>query len=100
MEFLIEIDRLVQLLESPIFTCRSIYPQVKCVCNELVINLRALPNVTDVRLELLEIPHNQHLVQALYGLLMLLPQTEAFHMLQRRLNCIPTFHLQNGFPPG
>lgn len=74
VEFLIEIDRLVQLLESPIFTF--------------------------VRLELLEIPHNQHLVQALYGLLMLLPQTEAFHTLQRRLNCIPTLHLQNGFTSG
>ncbi|KAJ1524324.1 hypothetical protein ONE63_010831 [Megalurothrips usitatus] len=74
VEFLIEIDRLVQLLESPIFTF--------------------------VRLELLEIPHNQHLVQALYGLLMLLPQTEAFHMLRRRLNCIPTLHLQNGFMQG
>ncbi|KAK3918994.1 Protein VAC14-like protein [Frankliniella fusca] len=74
VEFLIEIDRLVQLLESPIFTF--------------------------VRLELLEIPHNQHLVQALYGLLMLLPQTEAFHMLRRRLNCIPTLHLQNGYVQG
>ncbi|XP_034237680.1 protein VAC14 homolog isoform X2 [Thrips palmi] len=74
VDFLIEIDRLVQLLESPIFTF--------------------------VRLELLEIPHNHHLVQALYGLLMLLPQTEAFHMLQRRLNCIPSLHLQNGLTSG
>lgn len=72
--FLIEIDRLVQLIESPIFTF--------------------------VRLELLEIPPNQHLVQALYGLLMLLPQTEAFHMLRRRLNCIPALHLQNGLTNG
>jgi len=27
---------------------------------------------------------------------MLLPQSEGFHVLQRRLNCVPSFHL----PPG
>lgn len=68
VEFLTEIDKLVQLLESPIFTY--------------------------LRLELLEVPHNQDLVQALYGLLMLLPQTEAFNTLQQRLNCIPSLHLR------
>nr|CAD7458945.1 unnamed protein product [Timema tahoe] len=49
--------------------------------------------VRNLRLELLEVPHNQHLVQALYGLLMLLPQTEAFHTLRRRLDCVPSLHL-------
>ncbi|XP_063225932.1 protein VAC14 homolog isoform X2 [Bacillus rossius redtenbacheri] len=68
VDFLAEIDKLVQLLESPIFTY--------------------------LRLELLAVPHNQHLVQALYGLLMLLPQTEAFHTLRQRLDCIPGLHLQ------
>nr|CAD7206343.1 unnamed protein product [Timema douglasi] len=67
VDFLTEIDKLVQLIESPIFTY--------------------------LRLELLEVPHNQHLVQALYGLLMLLPQTEAFHTLRRRLDCVPSLHL-------
>ncbi|KAJ4433763.1 hypothetical protein ANN_16075 [Periplaneta americana] len=67
VDFLTEIDKLVQLLESPIFTY--------------------------LRLELLEVPHNQHLVQALYGLLMLLPQTEAFNTLRQRLDCIPSLHL-------
>ncbi|KAK6643734.1 hypothetical protein RUM43_005244 [Polyplax serrata] len=46
-----------------------------------------------LRLELLDVPCNQHLVQALYGLLMLLPQTEAFHTLRQRLDCIPSLHL-------
>ncbi|XP_049788046.1 protein VAC14 homolog [Schistocerca cancellata] len=68
VEFLTEIDKLVQLIESPIFTY--------------------------LRLELLEVPPKQHLVQALYGLLMLLPQTEAFHTLRRRLDCIPSLHIQ------
>ncbi|OXA63462.1 Protein VAC14 [Folsomia candida] len=67
VEFLVEIDKLVQLIESPIFTY--------------------------LRLDLLDGHHNTELVQALYGLLMLLPQSEGFHVLQRRLNCVPSFHL-------
>nr|CAD7431855.1 unnamed protein product [Timema monikensis] len=55
--------------------------------------VQACPDLCDLRLELLEVPHNQHLVQALYGLLMLLPQTEAFHTLRRRLDCVPSLHL-------
>ncbi|GLH02434.1 protein VAC14 homolog [Gryllus bimaculatus] len=68
VEFLVELDKLVQLIESPIFTY--------------------------LRLELLEVPHCMSLVQALYGILMLLPQTEAFHTLRQRLDCIPSLHLQ------
>jgi vacuole morphology and inheritance protein 14 len=70
VDFLVEIDKLVQLIESPIFTY--------------------------LRLDLLDGQHNTELVHALYGLLMLLPQSEGFHVLQRRLNCVPSFHL----PPG
>lgn len=66
VEFLAEIDRLIQLIESPIF----IY----------------------LRLQLLESPQNYHLIRAMYGLLMLLPQSEAFHMLRHRLDCIPKLH--------
>ncbi|XP_031333593.1 protein VAC14 homolog isoform X3 [Photinus pyralis] len=68
VEFLTEIDKLVQLIESPIFAY--------------------------LRLELLEVPCDQHLVRALYGLLMLLPQTEAFQTLRTRLACIPSLHLE------
>ncbi|XP_038070107.1 protein VAC14 homolog [Patiria miniata] len=63
VHFLTEIDKLVQLLESPIFTY--------------------------LRLQLLDTERNQHLVKSLYGLLMLLPQSTAFTTLQRRLACIP-----------
>ncbi|OTF74441.1 VAC14-like protein [Euroglyphus maynei] len=49
IDILLEIDQLIQMLESPIFTCN------------------------------------------LYGLLMLLPQSEAFHLLRKRLQCIPDF---------
>lgn len=63
VELLVEIDKLIQLIESPIFTF--------------------------LRLELLEIERNQYLLRALYGLLMILPQSEAFQLLQRRLSAIP-----------
>ncbi|XP_071785625.1 protein VAC14 homolog [Asterias amurensis] len=64
VHFLTEIDKLVQLLESPIFTY--------------------------LRLQLLDTEHNQYLVKSLYGLLMLLPQSTAFNTLQRRLACVPS----------
>ncbi|XP_018577601.1 protein VAC14 homolog [Anoplophora glabripennis] len=67
VDFLMEIDKLVQLIESPIFAY--------------------------LRLELLEVPCDKSLVTALYGLLMLLPQTEAFSTLRTRLSCIPSLHL-------
>ncbi|XP_076279941.1 protein VAC14 homolog isoform X1 [Lasioglossum baleicum] len=63
VEFLIEIDKLVQLIESPIFTY--------------------------LRLQLLEREKNNALVYALYGLLMILPQSEAYATLQKRLAAIP-----------
>lgn len=67
LDFLTEIDKLVQLIESPIF-----------------INLR---------LQLLNPEKNQYLVKSLYGLLMLLPQSEAFKMLHHRLDCVPSVHM-------
>ncbi|CAH1779830.1 unnamed protein product [Owenia fusiformis] len=63
VEFLTEIDKLVQLIESPIFTY--------------------------LRLQLLHTESNQYLLKSLYGLLMLLPQSDAFRTLQHRLQCIP-----------
>lgn len=67
VEFLTEIDKLVQLIESPIFTY--------------------------LRLQLLDAPQNPYLVKSLYGLLMLLPQSEAFHTLRHRLACVPNIQL-------
>uniref|UniRef100_K1R2P3 Protein VAC14 homolog n=1 Tax=Magallana gigas TaxID=29159 RepID=K1R2P3_MAGGI len=65
--FLKEIDKLVQLIESPIFAY--------------------------LRLQLLDVQHNQDLIRSLYGLLMLLPQSEAFKLLRFRLDCIPHYQL-------
>ncbi|PAA89735.1 hypothetical protein BOX15_Mlig013528g4, partial [Macrostomum lignano] len=66
---LIELDKLIQLLESPIF----LY----------------------VRLDLLNPGCSPDLTGCLFGLLMCLPQTEAFHQLHRRLSCLPPLHLQH-----
>lgn len=45
----------------------------------------------DLRMELLEEPVNQYLIQALYGLLMIMPQSDAFQLLRHRLKCVPNF---------
>ena len=58
-----EIDKLVQLLESPIFAF--------------------------LRLQLLDPCQHAPLVRTLYGLLMLLPQSTAFSTLKHRLGCVP-----------
>ncbi|XP_022117353.2 protein VAC14 homolog [Pieris rapae] len=63
VEFLTEIDKLVQLIESPIFAY--------------------------LRLELLSGEQSTELRGALYGLLMILPQTTAFHALRHRLQAAP-----------
>nr|XP_049701356.1 protein VAC14 homolog isoform X3 [Helicoverpa armigera] len=63
VDFLTEVDKLVQLIESPIFAY--------------------------MRLELLGGAQSAELRGALYGLLMLLPQSDAFHTLRNRLQCAP-----------
>ncbi|XP_037085978.1 protein VAC14 homolog [Pollicipes pollicipes] len=68
VDYLTELDRLVQLLETPIFTY--------------------------LRLQLLEPWTYPELVDTLYGMLMTLPQTEAFNMLRRRLDCVPSHRQQ------
>lgn len=59
---LIQVDKLVQLLESPIFT--------------------------SLRLQLLDPEKNPCLLKAMYGLLMLLPQSSAFATLRNRLSAV------------
>ncbi|XP_054615716.1 protein VAC14 homolog [Dunckerocampus dactyliophorus] len=63
VDFLMEVDKLVQLIECPIFTY--------------------------LRLQLLDVENNPYLIKALYGLLMLLPQSQAFQLLSHRLQCVP-----------
>ncbi|KAL3860333.1 hypothetical protein ACJMK2_010472 [Sinanodonta woodiana] len=70
VDFLNEIDKLIQLLESPIFAY--------------------------LRLSLLDMDNNHDLVKSLYGLLMLLPQSEAFELLRCRLKCIPHYRHPSG----
>ena len=41
---------------------------------------------------MLEVEKNQDLVRALYGLLMILPQSDAFLMLKQRLDCVPNYY--------
>jgi len=62
LEMLAELDRLVQLIESPIFTY--------------------------LRMELLDVGTNGDLLRALQSLLMILPQSNAFRTLRDRLNCL------------
>ncbi|KAG5648826.1 hypothetical protein DXG03_000175 [Asterophora parasitica] len=62
VQMLVQVDKLVQLIESPIFTY--------------------------IRLQLLEPERYPHLFKCLYGLLMLLPQSSAFVSLRNRLNAV------------
>ena len=62
VNMLIQIDKLVQLIESPVFTY--------------------------LRLQLLEPEKYPHLYKCLYGVLMLLPQSSAFAALKNRLNSV------------
>jgi vacuole morphology and inheritance protein 14 len=72
VQFLVEIDKLVQLLESPIFT--------------------------SLRMQLLEPERHPHLFKSLYGLLMLLPQGSAFETLRTRLNSVSTLGMLQLIP--
>ncbi|KAI0720355.1 ARM repeat-containing protein [Cerioporus squamosus] len=62
VQLLVQVDKLVQLIESPVFTY--------------------------LRLQLLEPEKYPHLFKCLYGLLMLLPQSSAFLSLRNRLNAV------------
>ncbi|VDK60967.1 unnamed protein product [Anisakis simplex] len=73
LEVLVEIDRLVQLIESPILAY--------------------------VRLDLLSAQHQRPLASVLSALLMLLPQTDGFNTLHKRLQCIPALTLLDAKQP-
>ncbi|KAF3061271.1 Protein VAC14 like protein [Daldinia childiae] len=74
VHILIQIDKLVQLIESPVFTY--------------------------LRLQLLEPEKYPYLYKCLYGILMLLPQSSAFAALKNRLNSVSAIgYLQIGPRP-
>ncbi|KAJ2850005.1 hypothetical protein IWW36_002233 [Coemansia brasiliensis] len=62
VSFLVQLDKLVQLIESPVFTF--------------------------LRLQLLDPAQHPRLLRTLYGLLMLLPQSSAFAILRNRLSTV------------
>ncbi|KAK9466068.1 vacuolar protein 14 C-terminal Fig4p binding-domain-containing protein [Lipomyces arxii] len=70
---LIQVDKLIQLLESPVFTY--------------------------LRLQLLEPEKYPFLYRCLYGLLMLLPQSSAFATLRNRLNSVSAIGYLHVVPP-
>lgn len=70
VQFLIQTDKLVQLIESPVFT--------------------------SLRLQLLEPDRYPYLYKCLYGILMLLPQSSAFATLRNRLSSVSSLALLNG----
>lgn len=81
VNMLIQIDKLVQLLESPVFTCEIPFsPTLRLIFIDLV--------QLDLRLQLLEPERYPHLYKCLYGVLMLLPQSSAFAALKNRLNSV------------
>lgn len=67
IETLVQIDRLVQILETPVFTF--------------------------MRLHLLQPSKYPALLRSMYGLLMLLPQSTAFKTLHARLHSVPALAL-------
>ena len=73
VQFLIQTDKLVQLLESPVFT--------------------------PLRLQLLEPDKYPYLYKCLYGILMLLPQSSAFSTLRNRLNSVNSLAMLYASPP-
>lgn len=88
---LIQIDKLVQLLESPVFTCKLFLfgPSNYFLC-PLLTSAHVL---IDLRLQLLEPENYPYLYKCLYGVLMLLPQSSAFAALKNRLNSVSNIGL-------
>eukprot|EP00058_Branchiostoma_floridae_P019481 XP_002604971.1 hypothetical protein BRAFLDRAFT_126701 [Branchiostoma floridae] len=74
---------MVQTLNSILLTSTELF--------ELRTQLKDLNK--DLRLQLLDAQQNAYLIKALYGLLMLLPQSRAFDTLRHRLDCLPASHL-------
>jgi vacuole morphology and inheritance protein 14 len=72
VNMLIQVDKLVQLIESPVFTY--------------------------LRLQLLEPEKYPYLYKCMYGILMLLPQSSAFAALKNRLNSVSSIGYLHGAP--
>jgi vacuole morphology and inheritance protein 14 len=100
--FLMQVDKLVQLLESPIFI-RECHPfcqkRRKYMYRPMNPTVPYIPFVfLDLRLQLLEPTDPQHpfLLKSLYGILMLLPQSVAFKILRDRLESVSSLTVGMG----
>ena len=78
VQLLVQVDKLVQLIESPVFTCKEGNHQM----------YKRIDSPLDLRLQLLEPEKYPFLFKCLYGLFMLLPQSSAFISLRNRLNAV------------
>lgn len=58
-------------------------------CQQVLLLMKVCFFITVLRLQLLDTEHNHFLLKSLYGLLMLLPQSDAFTTLRNRLDCVP-----------
>ena len=96
VNMLIQIDKLVQLLESPVFTCTRAFKDMPLSYMFIVIMLLTDLAHLDLRLQLLEPEKHPYLYKCLYGVLMLLPQSSAFAALKNRLNSVSNIGLLHG----
>ena len=77
VSLLVQIDKLVMLIESPVFTSAS-----------GIVTFGDDGLIADLRLQLLEPDKYPYLPKCLYGLLMILPQSSAFVSLRARLSVV------------
>jgi vacuole morphology and inheritance protein 14 len=95
VNMLIQIDKLVQLLESPVFTCKC--ARMIC-CYFQLTHFFFLEKKKDLRLQLLEPEKYPYLFKCLYGILMLLPQSSAFSTLRNRLSSVSSLGFLHVLP--
>ncbi|VDD78645.1 unnamed protein product [Mesocestoides corti] len=93
VEVLVEMDQLIQLLESPVFASALLCSLSLSHFHHLELaSVRAFL-IAGLRLHLVDRRYSAALQETLYCLLMCLPQTEAFETLRRRLQCLPSHTL-------
>jgi vacuole morphology and inheritance protein 14 len=90
---MMQIDKLVQLIESPIFIRASAHD----CCHALAILIEFFL-YSDLRLQLLEPQRHPFLLKSLYGLMMLLPQSSAFNYLKTRLESVSAMGMLSCIP--
>jgi vacuole morphology and inheritance protein 14 len=94
VHILIQIDKLVQLIESPVFTCQYYLRLLQPNSPRIVL----IMSTADLRMQLLEPEKYPYLYKCLYGLLMLLPQSSAFAALKNRLNSVSSIGFLHSGP--